>query len=151
MSLTQSLLRSPVVGALTSPHGVDRYLELVNPMWVVHEVRARIVDITRETRAGEPVATVTLEPSRGLARPRGRPVRPGRRRGRRRPAYPLLLGLLPGVRARATSSRSRCAPTPTGRCRKHLVHDAQVGDVIHLSQAEGDVHAAQPAAAARCC
>ena len=63
MSLTTSLLRSPVMGALTQPHGVDRYLELVNPMWVVNEVRARVVDITRETRAGEPVATVTLEPS----------------------------------------------------------------------------------------
>ena len=53
-----------MVGVLTTPHGVDRYLELVNPMWVVNEVRARIVDIKRETRAGEPVATVTLEPSR---------------------------------------------------------------------------------------
>jgi len=63
MGLTQSLLRSPLVGALTSPHGVDRYLELVNPMWVVNDVRARIVGIERETRAGEPVATLTLEPS----------------------------------------------------------------------------------------
>ena len=28
MSLTQTLLRSPVVAALTAPHGIDRYLEL---------------------------------------------------------------------------------------------------------------------------
>src|SRR3954447_19439642 len=63
VNLAQTLLRSPVVGALTSPHGVDRYLELVNPMWVVNDVRARIVDIKRETKAGEPVATLTLEPS----------------------------------------------------------------------------------------
>ena len=35
------LLRSRVLAALTSPHGVDRYLELVNPMWAAEEVRAR--------------------------------------------------------------------------------------------------------------
>jgi stearoyl-CoA 9-desaturase NADPH oxidoreductase len=47
MSLTQTLLRSPAVAALTSPHGVDRYLELVNPMWAAHEVRARVVRVER--------------------------------------------------------------------------------------------------------
>ena len=36
---------------------------------------------------------------------------------------------------------------PDGIVSKHLVNDARVGDVIHLSQAEGDVHPAQPAAA----
>ena len=53
MSLTQPLaeriLGSRALAALTSPHGVDRYLELVNPMWAATEVRARVVDITRET------------------------------------------------------------------------------------------------------
>ncbi len=60
MSLTQSLLRSPAVAALTSPHGVDRYLELVNPMWAAHEVRARVVRVERETFD---VTTLTLKPT----------------------------------------------------------------------------------------
>ena len=47
MSITQiggRILRSRAVAALTSPHGVDRYLEQLNPMWAAHEVRARIGD-----------------------------------------------------------------------------------------------------------
>ena len=60
MSLTQTLLRSPAVAALTSPHGVDRYLELVNPMWAAHEVRARVVRVERETLD---VTTLTLRPT----------------------------------------------------------------------------------------
>ena len=40
MGLTGTLLRSRTVAALTSPHGVDRYLEQINPMWAAHEVRA---------------------------------------------------------------------------------------------------------------
>ena len=51
MGLTTSILRSRAMAALTSPHGVDRYLEQVNPMWAAHEVRARVVDVTRETDA----------------------------------------------------------------------------------------------------
>jgi len=136
MSLTTSLLRSPAVGALTSPHGVDRYLELVNPMWVVHEVRARIVDITRETRAGEPVATVTLEPSRAW-------------RGHQAGQYVQVGVEVDGARrtrcfsvSSAESGRGdlitiTMRANPTGLVSKHLVHDAKVGDVIHVSQAEG--------------
>ena len=37
------LLRSRLAAALTTPHGVDRYLERFNPMWAAHEVRARVV------------------------------------------------------------------------------------------------------------
>jgi ferredoxin-NADP reductase len=65
MSLTTTLLRSRVVEALASPHGVDRYLEIVNPMWAAREVRARIVDIRREVDVPghPPVATITLQPT----------------------------------------------------------------------------------------
>ena len=136
MSLTSSLLRSPVVGALTSPHGVDRYLELVNPMWVVNEIRARIVDITRETHAGEPVSTITLEPS-------------GAWRGHQAGQFVQVGVEVDG--ARRTRCFSVSSPesgpgdlitltmraNPTGQVSKHLVHDAKVGDVIHVSQADG--------------
>ena len=49
--VTTSILRSRAVAALASPHGVDRYLEQVNPMWAAHDVRARVVAVTRETDA----------------------------------------------------------------------------------------------------
>jgi ferredoxin-NADP reductase len=125
-----------VVGALTSPHGVDRYLELVNPMWVVNDVRARIVAIKRETKAGEPVATVTLEPSAAW-------------RGHEAGQYVQV-----GVEAdgaRRTRAFSVSSPeskpgdlitltmraNPDGVVSRHLVNEAKVGDVINLSQAEG--------------
>ena len=59
------MLRSRVVAALASPHGVDRYLELVNPMWAAEEVRARVVAVRRENADsdGAPVATLTLQPT----------------------------------------------------------------------------------------
>ncbi|MDP9117331.1 MAG: ferredoxin reductase [Actinomycetota bacterium] len=47
--------------ALATPHGVDRYLELVNPMLTVREMRAEVVDVRRST--GDTV-TLTLRPTR---------------------------------------------------------------------------------------
>jgi ferredoxin-NADP reductase len=136
VTITSTILRSPLVGALTSPHGVDRYLELVNPMWVVEGVRARIVDITRETRAGEPVATVTLEPSSAW-------------QGHQAGQYVQVGVEVDG--ARRTRAFSVSSPeskpgdlititmraNPTGTVSKHLVHHAKPGDVIELSQADG--------------
>ncbi len=61
--LAERILGSRALAALTSPHGVDRYLETVNPMWAATEVRARVVDITRETDGEHPVATLTLQPT----------------------------------------------------------------------------------------
>src|SRR4051812_45052629 len=65
MSLTQMVLGSRVVAALTSPHPVDRYLEVFNPMWAATEVRARVVEVQRETPGSNsaPVATLTLQPT----------------------------------------------------------------------------------------
>src|SRR5262245_39874865 len=67
MSLTQTVLRSrvvsPLLNGLTSPHVVDRYRELVPPSWPTHELRAKIAAVRRETSAGAPVATLTLEPN----------------------------------------------------------------------------------------
>lgn len=136
MSLTQTLLRSPVVAALTAPHGIDRYLELANPMWVVHDVRATVVAITRETRAGAPVATLTLKPSRGW-------------RGHRSGQYVQVGVEVDG--ARRTRCFSVSSPesgpddlitltvraNPDGIVSRHLVERSRVGDVLVLSQAEG--------------
>lgn len=137
VTLTQTLLRSPLVGALASPHGIDRYLELVHPMWTVHEVRARIVDLRRETRAGEPVTTLTLAPNRAWA-------------GHQAGQYVQVGVEVDG--ARRTRCFSVSSPeskpgdliqitlraNPDGIVSKHLATRAKVGDVLHLSQAEGE-------------
>ncbi|MFN8107394.1 MAG: hypothetical protein U0R21_06365 [Nocardioidaceae bacterium] len=44
-AVAENLLRSKVVAALAWPHRVDRYLELVNPMWAADDVRARVIDV----------------------------------------------------------------------------------------------------------
>jgi ferredoxin-NADP reductase len=137
VTLTQTLLRSPLAAALATPHGVDRFVELVAPMGVVNEVRARIVSIHRETRAGEPVATVTLEPNRAW-------------RGHQAGQYVQVGIEVDGKRrTRAfTVSSPESKPgdlitltmraNPDGVVSKHLVNDARRGDVLFLSQAQGE-------------
>jgi ferredoxin-NADP reductase len=46
--------------ALATPHGVDRYLELVRPTWSSTEIRARVVGVSRATPDS---VTLTLRPN----------------------------------------------------------------------------------------
>ena len=139
--LGQSILRSRTVAALTSPHGVDRYLEQVNPMWAAHEVRARVVDVHRETRGADtaPVATLTLQPTATW-------------RGHRAGQHVLVGVDLPGSAKRLTRafSISSAASAPgeqitltirahdEGQVSKFLVNHARPGQMLHLSQAQGE-------------
>jgi stearoyl-CoA 9-desaturase NADPH oxidoreductase len=50
-----------VLEALATPHGVDRYLELVHPMLTVRELRAVVTDVRRGTADS---VTLTLRPTR---------------------------------------------------------------------------------------
>ncbi len=138
MSLTQTLLRSPAVAALTSPHGVDRYLELVNPMWAAHEVRARVVRVERETFD---VTTLTLNPTntwRGFKA--GQHVQLGVEIGGTRHTRAFSISSsdmsekLTGDRTFTITVRGH----DEGLVSKHLARQAEVGTVVHLSQAEGD-------------
>ena len=138
MSLTRTLLRSPAVAALTSPHGVDRYLELVNPMWAAHEVRARVVRVERETLD---VTTLTLLPTNTW-------------NGFRAGQYVQVGVEIDSVRhtrcfSVSSSDLARTLhgdPTFTvtvrgddaGLVSRRLARTADVGTVLHLSQAEGD-------------
>jgi ferredoxin-NADP reductase len=139
--LGQSILRSRTLAALTSPHGVDRYLEQVNPMWAAHEVRARVVHVRRETTGADtaPVATLTLQPT---ATWRGH-----------RPGQYVQVGVdLPGSAKRLTRcfSISSAASAPgesftltiraheEGQVSKFLVNHARPGQMLHLGQAEGE-------------
>lgn len=139
--LTLGLLRSRAVAALTTPHGIDRYLEHVHPMWAAHEVRAKVVGVRRETagRDTAPVATLTLQPTATW-------------RGHRAGQHVLVGVDLPGSAKRLTRafSISSAASVPgeqitltvraqaDGQVSRHLVEGARPGDVLHLSQAQGD-------------
>ncbi|HUP99910.1 MAG TPA: iron-sulfur cluster-binding domain-containing protein [Aeromicrobium sp.] len=135
-----TLLRSRVVEALASPHGVDRYLEIVNPMWAAREVRARIVDIRREVDVPghPPVATITLQPTSTW-------------NGHRAGQHVQLSVDLPGAKRVTrvfTVSSSDSKPgerfsitmraNPDGQVSKFLVEQATIGTIVHLSQAHGE-------------
>ena len=135
-----ALLRSRVVAALTSPHGVDRYLEQVNPMWAAHEVRARVVDVRREVDVPghPPVATITLQPTSTWRGHRaGQHVQLGVEvDGARRTTRVFTISSpdsRPGDRFTVTLRAN-----PDGVVSKYLVERAQPGTMVHLSQAEGD-------------
>ena len=140
MSLLETIVRSKTLAALTTPHGVDHYLQQINPMWAAHDVRARVVSVHRETAGVDtaPVATLTLQPTSTW-------------RGHRAGQY-VQVGIdLPGTAKRLTRcfSISSAASIPgetitltvrandEGQVSKYLVHDARPGQMLHLTQAEG--------------
>ena len=143
MSLTQigdRVLRSRAVAALASPHGVDRYLEQLNPMWAAHEVRARVVSVVREVDvAGHPpVATLTLQPTSTWRGHRaGQHVQVGVEiDGARRTTRVFSVSSpesRPGDRFTITLRAN-----PEGRVSGYLVERARRGTIVHLSQAQGD-------------
>ncbi|TYL45999.1 iron-sulfur cluster-binding domain-containing protein [Nocardioides sp. BGMRC 2183] len=111
-------------------------------MWAAHDVRARIVDIRRETAPAAdsaPVATLTLQPTSNW-------------RGHRAGQHVLVGVDVPGVAKRFTRafSISSAASSPgeqitltirahhEGQVSAYLVERAGVGEILHLSQARGD-------------
>ncbi|WP_182523854.1 ferredoxin reductase [Nocardioides dongkuii] len=140
MSVAGTLLRSRALAALTSPHGVDRYLELVNPMWAAHEVRARIVGVHREVDVPghPPVATLTLQPTATWRGHRaGQHVQVGVEvDGARRTTRVFTISSpdsRPGDRFTITLRAN-----PGGVVSRFLAERAQPGTVLHLSQAQGE-------------
>ena len=138
MSILKMALRSRTAAALTSPHGVDHYLEQLNPMWAAREVR--VVSIQRETSTpGACVATITLQPTSTW-------------RGHRAGQYVQVGVDLPGSARRLTRcfTISSAASLPgekitltvrahgDGQVSRFLVHHARAGQILHLSQAAGD-------------
>lgn len=127
------VLRSSPAQAMAWPHGMDRYLEAVNPLWSVSEVRARIVRVEHPTADS---VTLTLKPNgnwRGFV-----------------PGQFVRLGVsVDGVR------RSRCySPANSAHCAggeveltikahadgyvsRYLKDHAESGMVVDLSPADG--------------
>ena len=138
------ILRSRAVAALTSPHGVDRYLEQLNPMWAAHEVRARVVAIHREVDVPghPPVTTLTLQPTSTWRGHRaGQHVQVGVEvDGARRTTRVFSVSSAesrPGDRFTITLRANPDAPEERGVSR-YLVERAKPGTMVHLSQAEGE-------------
>ena len=147
MSLTQPLaeriLGSRALAALTSPHGVDRYLEQINPMWAATEVRARVVDITRETSGENPVATITMQPTNTWRGHRaGQYVQVGVEiNGARRTTRCFSISSAesnPGEQFSITVRAHQEEKPGQQRVSKFLVCEAQPGQILHLSQAQGE-------------
>jgi ferredoxin-NADP reductase len=144
MGVIDSVLRSRTVAALASPHGVDRYLEQINPMWAAHEVRARVVDIRREVDVPghPPVATLTLQPTSTWRGHRaGQHVQVGVEvDGARRTTRVFSISSpesRPGDRFTITL---RANPDAPGRrsVSRYLAERARPGTMVHLSQAQGE-------------
>ncbi len=135
-AVTTRLLRSRAVAALASPHPVDRYLELVHPMWAVEEVRARVVAVRREVDGPAPVATLTLQPTSTW-------------RGFRAGQFVQVGVEIDGARRTRCFSISSAETGPgevftitvraheEGLVSRHLATAAKPGLVLHLSQADG--------------
>ncbi|MGH8961824.1 MAG: ferredoxin reductase [Jatrophihabitantaceae bacterium] len=138
MTTTGSPVRRPIsplrlLEALATPHGVDRYLELVHPMLTVRDLRAEVTHVHRST---PDTVTLTLRPTRQW-------------QGFRAGQFVQVSVLIDGVR------RTRCfSPAcsqhrrdgrieltvkahPGGLVSRYLHARAEPGLVVGLSQADG--------------
>lgn len=134
MSIVRRALASNLVDRLCAPHGVDRYLELVDPRWTVREVRAEVVAVRRQT-----AGTVTLR------------LRPNAAWEGFRAGQHVVVGVeIDGVVHQRPFSLAGSSndpdglleltikANPTGRVSRHLVAHARPGMVVRLSPAQGD-------------
>ncbi|GAA3578193.1 ferredoxin reductase [Amycolatopsis ultiminotia] len=117
--------------ALLTPHGADRYLELVDPMLVRREIRGQVTAVRRQTPDS---VTFTVRPSRAW-------------QGFRAGQYVRLQVEIDGVRR--TRCYSPCGAEggeleftvkadPDGLVSRHLRDTTRVGTVVGLSPADGD-------------
>jgi ferredoxin-NADP reductase len=131
--LARRVLRSELLEALTAPHGVDRYLELIRPSWSLHETRAEVVEVRRQT-AGS--VTLALRPNENW-------------KGFRSGQFVRLTVEIDGVRhtrcySPACSEHSAdhieitVKEHPAGRVSGFLNRVADTGMVVGLSAADGN-------------
>jgi stearoyl-CoA 9-desaturase NADPH oxidoreductase len=132
-TLTRRLLGSSLLEALTTPHGVDRYVELVRPAFSLSEVRAEVLAVRRATARS---VTLTLRPNANW-------------QGFRAGQFVRLSVEVDGVRRTRCYSPASSAHTgdlleltahaqPDGQVTPFLHESARSGMVVSLSQAEGD-------------
>lgn len=128
------VLRSRMLEALTYPHGVDRYVELVRPLMVRRDVRAEITGVRHQTDRS---VTLTLCPNENWG---------GIRAGQfvnvaveidgvweSRPYSPAGSEHSAGGALELTVSTH-----PDGKVSQYLRHRARPGMIVRLSQAQGE-------------
>ena len=126
------LLKSEVAATLTAPHGVERFIEQWNPLWSVDQVKARIVGVQRPT---EDAVVLRLRPNRHWTGFRaGQYVRVGVEVDGVRLTRCYSLSEAPG----SADGSLEIAVRKQGRVSSWLFERAQVGQVLTLSQADGD-------------
>jgi ferredoxin-NADP reductase len=128
------LLRSSLLEALAYPHGVDRYLELVRPLLVRHEVRAEITAVRRQTPKS---VTLVLRPNESW-------------QGLRAGQFVGLSVEIDGVRETRPYSPAgsehignevlelTVSTHPEGKVSRYLRDHARPGMVVGLTQAQGE-------------
>lgn len=122
-----------LLGAVTAPHGPDRYLEMISPLWSLREVRAEITEVRRPAPGS---VTLLLRPNRNW-------------RGFRAGQHVALTIEIGGVRrtrcySLACSAHRRdglleltVAAEPDGVVSGYLNSRLRPGTVVRLSQAQG--------------
>jgi stearoyl-CoA 9-desaturase NADPH oxidoreductase len=128
------LLRSRLLEALAYPHGVDRYVELVRPLLVKHDVRAEVTAVRHQTPKS---ATLTLRPNENW-------------RGLRAGQFVGLSVEIDGVRETRPYSPAgsqhaadgalelTISTHPEGKVSRYLRDHARPGMLVGLTQADGD-------------
>jgi stearoyl-CoA 9-desaturase NADPH oxidoreductase len=127
------VLGSQLLEALAAPHGVDRYLELIRPAWSLHEARAEVVEVRRQTADS---VTLTLRPNENWT-------------GFRTGQFVRLTVEIAGVRHTRCYSPACSEHTPDrieitvkshpeGLVSGYLNRAARPGMVVGLSVADGD-------------
>ncbi|WP_237707823.1 ferredoxin reductase [Hoyosella subflava] len=130
----RSVLSSKAMAVATTPHGIDRFVELLDPLWSSTDVRAAVTAVEHTTPDS---VTLTLRPNTNW-------------RGFTAGQFVRLSVVVDGVR------RTRCySPAnsqfrgdgqieltvkvdPNGLVSQHLRDNARPGTVVHLSQALGE-------------
>ncbi|WP_258906730.1 ferredoxin reductase [Actinokineospora sp. UTMC 2448] len=124
------VLESPIVTGLTAPHGVDRYLGMVNPLWSVREIRAVVVRVAHHT---PDTVTLTLRPNANWT---------GARAGQHVRLTVAVGGVLRTRFFSVASAEGSADVEITAKVNRavsrHLKEHARPGMVVTLSPAEGE-------------
>jgi stearoyl-CoA 9-desaturase NADPH oxidoreductase len=124
-----------LLDAIAGPHGLDRYLEQINPTFVIGKCRAEVIAVEHGT---EDSVTLSLRPNRAW-------------KGLRAGQFVQVSAEIDGVRhsrCYSPASPEDCGREleitvkrhPNGLVSNFLTDHARPGMVLGLSQAEGDFH-----------